>query len=75
VNEPYGLAFDPAGNLFEADFGSGNIYKFAPDGTRSELAAGTLVAPGGVAVDRDGAIYVTNKSIFSGNGEVVRANP
>ncbi len=28
LNRPSGLAFDTAGNLFEADFGGGNIFKF-----------------------------------------------
>ena len=39
-----GLAFNSAGELFEADWGSGNIYKFTPDGTRSTFASG-LVNP------------------------------
>jgi hypothetical protein len=34
------LAFDAAGNLFSADYNSGNIYKFAPAGTRSTFASG-----------------------------------
>jgi hypothetical protein len=34
------LVFDAAGNLFSADFNSGNIYKFAPAGTRSTFASG-----------------------------------
>ena len=39
LNEPFGLAFDSAGNLFVADL-SGNIYEFTPDGTRSTFASG-----------------------------------
>ena len=39
-----GLAFNSAGDLFEADWGSGNIYEFTPDGTRSTFASG-LVHP------------------------------
>jgi hypothetical protein len=31
-----------------------------------------LVAPGGVAIGPDGAAYVSNYSVFSGKGEVVR---
>jgi hypothetical protein len=30
LNQAYALAFDSAGNLFEADAGSGNIYEFTP---------------------------------------------
>jgi hypothetical protein len=33
-----GLGFDDAGNLFVVEHYSGNIYKFAPDGTRSNFA-------------------------------------
>jgi hypothetical protein len=39
LNEPGGLAFNSAGNLFEADF-SNNIYEFTPGGTRSTFASG-----------------------------------
>jgi hypothetical protein len=40
LNGPYGLAFNSAGNLFEADYSSGNIYEFTPGGTRSTFASG-----------------------------------
>ncbi|AMY12075.1 Gluconolactonase [Luteitalea pratensis] len=83
-----GLAFAPDGSLLVVEIArnglvaaflendwTGALIRIAPDGARSELAAGALTAPGGVAVDRDGAIYVTNKSIFSGAGEVVRVEP
>ena len=30
---PWALGFDSAGNLYEADFNSGNVYKFAKDGS------------------------------------------
>ena len=51
---------------------SGSLIRVAPDGTRTEIAAGMLTAPGGVAVGNDGALYVTNNSIFSGIGQVLR---
>jgi hypothetical protein len=38
--EPTGLVFNSAGDLFESDTGSGNIYKFSSDGTRSVFASG-----------------------------------
>ena len=40
VNAPSGLAFNSAGDLFEADSGSGNIYEFTPSGVRSTFASG-----------------------------------
>lgn len=51
---------------------TGALIRVAPDGTRTELAAGMLVAPGGVVVGSDGALYVTNNSISSGTGQVLR---
>ena len=47
-----GLAFNSAGDLFEADWGSGNIYKFTPDGTRTTFASG-LVHPIALAFQRE----------------------
>ena len=47
---PYteGLAFDSAGNLFEADQNSGNIYELTPRGRQSTFASG-LPAPAELA--------------------------
>ena len=82
------VAFGPDGSLyvleiakngllaaFIANDWTGALIRVAPDGTRTEIAAGALFAPGGVAVGSDGAIYVTNNSIFSGTGEVLRIEP
>ena len=51
---------------------TGALIRVAPDGTRTELAVGMLTAPGGVVIGSDGAIYVTNNSIYSGTGQVLR---
>lgn len=51
---------------------TGALIRVAPDGTRTEIAAGSLFAPGGVAFGPGGTLYVTNNSIFSGTGEVLR---
>lgn len=40
LNDPFGLAFDAAGNLFETNRGSGSIFKFTPEGSRSTFASG-----------------------------------
>jgi hypothetical protein len=37
---PFGLAFNSTGDLFEADYGSGNIYEFIPGGVQSTFASG-----------------------------------
>ena len=45
-------------------------------GTKTELAPGTLMAPGGVAVGFNGTLSVTTGTVFGpGGGAVVRINP
>jgi len=83
-----GVAFGPDGSLYVLEiakngllgaFGGGDwtggLIRVAPDGTRTEIAPGELWAPGGLALGPDGAIYVTNKTILSGAGEVLRIWP
>lgn len=40
LSPPFGLAFDVVGNLFEADFGSGTIFEFTPNGMKSTFVSG-----------------------------------
>lgn len=54
---------------------TGALIRVAPDGTRTEIASEGLFAPGGVALGADGAFYVTNNSIFSDTGEVLKIRP
>src|SRR5215468_1286811 len=56
LGNPEGLAFDSAGNLFEADFGSDKIFKFTPNGIKTTFASG-LKAPVGLAFDSSGNLY------------------
>jgi glucose/arabinose dehydrogenase len=79
------LAFGPDGSLYVLEIAkngllaafntndwTGALIRIAPDGTRTELVPGVLTAPGGVAVGSDGTLYVTNNSIYSNSGEVIR---
>jgi glucose/arabinose dehydrogenase len=50
--------------LFEADYGSGNIYEFTPGGARSTFASG-LAKPVGLALNSAGNLFETDWS--SGN--------
>jgi hypothetical protein len=51
LDQSEGLAFDSRGDLFEADWGTGNIYEFMPGGTKSTFATelygstGLAIAP------------------------------
>ncbi len=82
------LTFGPDGSLYVLEIANngllaafnlgdwtGALIRIAPDGTRSELVPGILTAPGGVAVDSDGTVYVTNNSIYSDMGELIRIRP
>ncbi len=51
---------------------AGELIRIAPDGTRTVVASNGLVVPTGVAVDKDGNIYISNFGILPGRGEVVR---
>jgi uncharacterized protein (TIGR03437 family) len=72
-SEPFSLAFDPAGNLLIADFGSNRIRKVTPDATITTIAGNgnwassgdgglstgaTLWGPAGIATDGSGNIYI-----------------
>jgi glucose/arabinose dehydrogenase len=82
------VAFGPDGSLYVLEIAqngllaafdggdwTGALVRVRPDGTRTEVAVGALFAPGGVTVGPDGAVYVTNNSIFSGTGQVLRLEP
>jgi sugar lactone lactonase YvrE len=62
LNEPRGLAFDPAGRLLIADGGNGRIRSLdLPTDTLSTLVSG-VCSPGGVAADAAGAVYLSSNA-------------
>lgn len=74
------LAFDATGNLYVLQHSDGpftnsggSLVRVAPDGTRATVLSG-LTRPGGVAVDPDGAVYISMVPgmNFKGPGEVRR---
>lgn len=56
------------------NFGQGGrLVHIAPDGTQTDVMSGPpLIAPGGIAIGGDGALYVTNFSTSSTMGQVLR---
>jgi hypothetical protein len=77
------IAFGPDGSLYVLEiardaipnFNPGRLVRVEPDGTRTEIAAGLLTAPGGIAIGSDGALYVTNRSTSATLGAVLRIEP
>ncbi len=61
-------------NLFAGTDTVGALIKVRA-GVKTELVPGRLNVPGGVAVSRNGTIYVTNNSVALGAGEVLRIRP
>ena len=66
--EPAGIVFDRQGNLLVADHASGQILKFAPDGTRS-VCATEINRAFGVAFDSKGNLLVSHP------GEILKIAP
>ena len=78
------LAFGPDGTMYVLEIFANGLLSGSPvgaliavnNGVRTELVPGQLLAPGGVAVDSDGTIYVTTGTVFGpGAGSVVRITP
>jgi sugar lactone lactonase YvrE len=64
-----------AQNLFEADYGSGNIYEFTPGGAKSTFASG-LGYPEAVAFNNAGDLFVSNEGKLAlGFGYIAKITP
>jgi hypothetical protein len=89
-----GLAFGPDRSLFVTELTTntraqtprGDVVRITPDGTRTKLGVGKLIAPAGAAIDAQGGVYVSNYSVlpartpssgpFRGaGGQIVRITP
>jgi hypothetical protein len=56
----------------EGDLPFGALVRVNEDGSHDEIASEGLIMPGGMAVDDDGNIYVSNCGICAGDGQVVK---
>jgi hypothetical protein len=77
--ELFGLEFSHTGLL--SVFGgpepqmAGALVRVRANGSRVSLLRDTLQLPGGLAVDDDGMIYISNGSVFAGDGSLLRFDP
>lgn len=71
--DPQDVAFNSVGNLFEADYSSGNIYKFTPGGVQSTFAFG-LTDPLSLAFDASGNLFV-GAGYGNNNGYIMKIAP
>jgi sugar lactone lactonase YvrE len=65
LDQPYGVAVAPSGELLICEAGSGSLLAFGPQGRRTVTAG--LSQPTGVTVDADGRIFV----VETGLGRVI----
>ena len=74
------IAFAPQGGLYVLEYAknsisSGNqtgaLIYVAPNGNRSTIASDGLINPTGLAVDRNGTIYISNNSMGKNNGQII----
>lgn len=69
---PWGIACDPAGNIYVAEFYDGSIRKITPTGTVNNFVpAFTFSGPEGVAMDAATNLYVCD----SGDNQIDRVSP
>lgn len=75
LDSPYGLAPDPAGNLYVADYANGRVRRISPDGAIVTIAGGgardpatsgatatavRLLGPRNLALDAAGNLYISD---------------
>jgi hypothetical protein len=75
------IAWGPKGSLYvleiaanglaSTDPATGALIRVWPNGTRTTVASAGLVNPTGVAIARDGTVYVTNYGTSAGKGTVL----
>lgn len=71
--DPQALAFNNAGDLFEADYRSGNIYEYTPGGVQTTFATG-LSFPISLAFNTAGDLFV-GAGYGNGNGYITEITP
>jgi hypothetical protein len=75
------LAFDNQGSMYVLEYAAnsilsgdptGALIRVATDGTRTTIASNGLISPTGLAIGSNGEIYVSNRGVNAGEGQVLQ---
>ncbi|WP_111498009.1 MULTISPECIES: SMP-30/gluconolactonase/LRE family protein [Marinobacter] len=70
-----GPAFDRAGNLYFVEVFGGRVFKLTPERELSTILGENDLAPAGVAIHRNGRLYIAGLGNFRDTGSVVSIRP
>lgn len=60
LDEPRGILFDSAGNLYVSDYGNGAVYKYAPPYTTQTTLISGITTPAGMIFDAQGNLDIAS---------------
>jgi lactonase len=70
-----GPAFDRNGNLLFCDVSGGRVLRLTPDERLSTVVSVKDVGPGGIAIHKDGRIFIAAMNLVSGTGFIIAVKP
>lgn len=70
-----GVTFDSKGNMFFCDVSGRRVLRLTPDKKLSTVVTLDNLSPGGLAVHKDGRLFVAALDILNGRGAVVAVKP
>jgi lactonase len=70
-----GPCFDRNGNLIFSDVSGGRVLRLTPDKQLSTVLSLNDLGPGGLAIHKDGRIFITGMNMVRGTGSIVAVEP
>lgn len=70
-----GPAFDRDGNLLFCDVSGSSVLRLTPDKHLSVLVSEKQVSPGGIAIHKDGRIFIAAINLVERTGDIIAVNP
>jgi lactonase len=77
-NEPMileGPCFDRSGNLLFSDVSGGHVLRLTPDKHLSTVFSEKMLGPGGLAIHKDGRIFIAGVGDLKGPGSIIAVEP